>query len=868
MTTEAEEHKRTDLPTGTVTFLFTDIEGSTRLSQSLGDGFADLIDRHHDLLRSTIEGGGGTVVSTEGDAFFAVFSEPLEAVSAAAAAQRRLAAEPWPGDALVRVRMGLHTGIGRLGGDDYAGVEVNRAARISGAGHGGQVLLSASTAALVSGGLPDGLGTRDLGAIMLKDFEDAEVVRQLEMQDLPGDFPPLRAARPGHLPQPLTSFVGRGEVERAVSLVRQRRLVTLTGPGGTGKTRLSIEAASGLQPEFRGGAWFVPLETIRDRALVLPAIADGLGVAATPGRPLIEVVAGHVADKPTLLVLDNLEQVVDVGPDLARLLEAAPDLRILASSREPLRIGGEQEMPVPVLDEMLAVELFVDRARQVRPDLDPSEDERNELRGLVKRLDHLPLAIELAAARARRYSISALCEQLPARLVELDSGRRDAVDRQRTLRGAVAWSHELLTPMERRTFDHFAVFAGGAELAMLGSIIDPARPADQVMDEIESLADKSLLGISDGPDGEPRARMLETIHAFAMERLEQDPEHEAIRTRHAGRFLGFCEAIEPELTSDRSDVALARMETEHDNVRAALGWAQEHDPALGLRIGGAIWRFWQQRAHMAEAQERLEALLEVADESEDRCALGRGCTALGGARYWQGDYQAARRAYEDAVEHYRACGDDGRLAGALYDLSYPVAIIGDAERAAALIAESVRTFEALGDEAGMALVKEGQAVQAVIAGDYEQARGLQQEVVAYHRRQGGLFQLADNIGLLVMIEARLGHAAEARALLEEVRGVQRRLRDRSGLAGALEIRALVAAGEGDLQTVALCAGAVQGMRDRGGSFLVPSEVLGLDDPSVEARERLGPRYAILYEAGRAMDPEQVFLDDSLAAGVT
>lgn len=867
MTTEAHERPPTDLPTGPVTFLFTDIEGSTRLSQVLGDEFAAAIDRHHRILRAAITEAGGIVVSTEGDAFFAVFTEPRQAVAAAISAQRRLADASWPQDAAVRVRMGLHHGIGRLGGDDYAGVEVNRAARIANAGHGGQVLLSEATAEAIGADLPAGSGLRDLGAIMLKDFEIAEPVLQLETEGLPIDFPPLRADRPGYLPEPLTSFLGRDTVPAAVELVREQRLVTLTGPGGTGKTRISIEAARQLQPEFRGGAWFVRLETITERELVLPAIADRLGLVAPPGRPIDEVIAQALADKPTLLVLDNLEQVIDTGVDLARLLEATPRLHILASSREPLRVSGEQELPVPVLADTLAVELFIDRARQVRPDFDPSPDERAELSDLVARLDHLPLAIELAAARARRLSVAALCEQVPARLVELDSGRRDAVDRQRTLRGAVAWSHDLLDADERRTFDRFAVFRGGARLDLIAGVIDPARSEDAVLDAIEALADKSLLRLGPGVAGEMRARMLETIHAFAVERLADDPELDDVRERHAQRFLAFCERIEPELIGEHSVEALARTEAEHDNIRAALDWSLEHDPAVGLRIGGAIWRFWQQRSHMPEAQRRIEALMDATDDTTDPYALGRGWTAIGGARYWLGDYRAAQRAYEEAVRCQRLSGDDAALAQALYDLSYPVAIGGDAEGAAAILDESHRAFERVDDQDAMILVREGQAVQATIVGDFERAHELQLEVVAHHRQSGGLFKLSDNIGLLVMVESRLGRDADARKHLEEVREIQRRLRDRSGLGGALEIRALLAVNEGDDETAALCAGAVQGMRDRGATFLLPSEVLGLPEHAAGAQERLGSRYEALFEAGRTMDPEEVFLTDGLASEI-
>ena len=863
VTTEAPRTVRTDLPTGTVTFLFTDIEGSTRLSQELGDEFATVIDRHHQVMRASIADFDGVVVSTEGDAFFAVFREATLAIGAAAQAQRGLAAEPWPKDCDVRVRMGLHTGAGHLGGDDYAGVDVNRAARISDAGHGGQVLLSEATAKLVGGALPGDLALRDLGAILLKDFEQGETVLQLDITGQPSEFPPLRAERPGWLPAPLTTFLGReAEIDQVAELVATRRLVTLTGPGGTGKTRLSIETARRLQPRFPGGAWFVPLEAIREPALVLPQIADRLGIVAVAGQSLRDTVAVALDGRRTLLVLDNLEQVIEIGPDLGSLLESTPGLSILASSREPLRIGGEQEFHVPVLDELLAVELFIERARQVRPDLDPDTDEQRELHELVQRLDRLPLAIELAAARARRFSVSVLCERVTTSLAGLDSGRRDAVDRQRTLRGAVDWSYQLLDGDERSVFDRLAIFAGGVELDMAGSVIDPDRPDDEVLDLIESLADKSLLAIEEGVAGEPRTRTLETIHAFATERLKEDPARASLAERHALRFLELCEAIEPDLTGERTEVALARMEEEHDNVRRALDWSLDNRPAVGLRIGGAIWRFWQQRAHLVEGQQRLQALLEVAGD-DDVCALARGCTGLAGLHYWLGDHREAKRIYTTAVESYRACGDEAALAGALYDLAYPTAIGGDLDTAIALTRESRDLFASIGDDTGVALVKEAEAVMGVMAGEYERSRELQLEVVAERRAEGGPFKLADNLGMLLIIDYLIGRHHETRVLLEEMRTIYRRLSNLSSLPGGLASRAMVANGEADHETAALCAGALQRLHDDGVRFLEPASTMGFADPTHEARERLGDRFDELFELGRSMDPEHVFLEDDL-----
>ena len=719
------------LPTGRVTFLFTDIEGSTRLSQLLGERFAAVIDRHHEIMRSAFAMCGGVVISTEGDSFFAVFVDVGDALIGTVAAQRALATETWPDGVSIRVRMGLHTGDGRLGGDNYAGIDVIRASRISNAAHGGQVLLSRASANDAADSLPRGVRLQDLGEILLKDIPAPEPVLQLVIDGLESGFPPLRAERPGWLPEPLTSFLGReSELAAIARHLDEHRLVTLTGPGGTGKTRLSIEAARSLQPGFPGGTWFVPVEAIEDHRLVMPEIADRLGVSSDDGRSISSALAEHVGAKRTLLVLDNLEQVVSVGPELHELLSGATGLHVLASSREALRISGEQEYPVPVLDIELGVRLFVDRARNVRPDLRTNPEMEEDIRAIVARLDALPLAIELAAARVRMFQPDKLRQRLESGLGELGAGNQELPQRQRTIRGAVEWSYRLLDERDRRVFERLAVFRGGAELESAEAVIG-ATGVDQgdVLDAVASLADKSLLSIGEQPDGEPRLRMLELIRTYAAERLSEDPDVAIVERCHAEHYLGFAETMEAALRGAVPAEALPRTELDHDNLRAALDWSLRADrPAVGLRIGGAIWRFWQQRAHLVEGRERLEALIAHPAAEDDPCALARGATGLGGLAYWQSDQRDARAAYEIALDRYRRCGDRPGEAQALFDLAYPVAILGDVDAAAALTEQSLAIYTELDDRNGIALVMESSATFAIISGDYRRAREMQEPV--------------------------------------------------------------------------------------------------------------------------------------------
>jgi predicted ATPase/class 3 adenylate cyclase len=662
-----------ELPSGRVTFLFTDIEGSTRLLRDLGDGFVAALEEHRRLLRAAFAEQSGVEVDTQGDAFFYVFPDARAAVAAAAAAQESL------GAGAVRVRMGLHTGTPSRTAEGYAGLDVHLGARIAASGHGGQVLISRETRDSV-----EDSEVVDLGEHRLKDFDDPVPIFQLG----DGAFPPLKTIANTNLPRPASSFVGRAhEVAEVDALLRDgARLLTLTGPGGSGKTRLSIEAASELVGEFRHGVFWVPLATLRHSELVLPTIAQTLGAQ--------EELPAHIGDKELLLLVDNLEQVIDAAPDLAVLVEACPNLKMLVTSRELLRVRGEVEYSVLPLADPDAVDLF-----SARSGLDPAPS----VEELCRRLDNMPLALELAAARTRALSPEQIVERLGERL-DLFKGGRDADPRQATLRATIEWSHDLLEDDEQRLFARLAVFPSCTFEAA-------EAVCDVDLDLLQSLVEKSLVRHTD-----ERFWMLETIREFAGEQLEASGEAEAVRRRHAEHFLrvaeSTCLATERVGTGPmRYDVALA----EQENLRAALDWALVADPELGLRIAVELEQFWAS-VDPFEGRRRFAALLDAA-----------------------GELPPALRAAALRV-----------LAGASQ-------VTGDGEASLRLNEESLALYEQLGDEHGVVALRHRIAVCALIAGDLDRARTLVEGNLVRARALGSLYLETENTGTLGNIEAESGN---------------------------------------------------------------------------------------------------------------
>src|SRR5438874_7584799 len=580
------------LPTGTVTFFFSDIEGSTRLIQQLGERYPDVLLAHHTVLRQALAEHGGNELRTEGDSFFIVFGSALDACSGAAAAQQALQSHAWPEGGRVQVRIGLHTGEATLVGNEYLGLDVHRAARVASAAHGGQVLVSETTRALVDHVLPSSLTLKDLGLHRLKDLARPERLYQLNIDGLPGEFPALRTleATPNNLPTQMTSFIGRDDqVREGRELLSRARLLTLTGPGGTGKTRLSLQIAADVMDQFPDGVYFVPLAAVQDPELVPSAIAQALAISSTGGRRPIDALLEHLHDKRTLLVLDNFEQLLPAAPIATMLLEGSPALRVLVSSRSVLRVYGEQEFPVPplavpdlkalpslsALSQFEAVRLFIERAVAVKPDFQATNENAPAIAGICERVDGLPLAIELAAARIKLFSPPALLGRLEKSLNALGGGTRDAPARQQTLRGAILWSFDMLDDGSRRLLARFSVFARGGSLAQADPVCGP--PGDvggDTVDRLDQLAEQSLLRRLPDFD-EPRFLMLQTIRDFAIERLEESGESHTIRDRHVEAFIALAQKGEPHLFGPARREWLDRLEIDHDNFRAALDWCLE-----------------------------------------------------------------------------------------------------------------------------------------------------------------------------------------------------------------------------------------------------------------------------------------------------
>jgi predicted ATPase/class 3 adenylate cyclase len=842
------------LPTGTVTFLFSDIEGSTKLLQKLGDSYSELLADHARIFRLAIGETGGTEVSTEGDSFFAVFPRPVAAVEAAARIQRSLTEasflEP------VRVRMGLHTGEGRLGGENYIGIDVNRAARIGAAGHGGQVLLSDTTRSLVEHSLPDGVTVLDLGEHRLKDLAHPEHLYQLVVEGLQTEFPPPRTldARPNNLPIQITSFIGREkELAKVKSLLMNgARLLTLTGPGGTGKTRLALQAAAETLTEFADGAYFVDLAPIADSGLVISTIAETLGVTEGPARPLQESLQAHLKEKEVLLVLDNFEQVVEAGAAVEQLLQAAPRLKVLVTSRAVLHRYGESEFPVPplalpdpshlpdlaALSQYEAVALFIERAMAVKPSFAVTNDNAPAVADITARLDGLPLAIELAASRVKVLAPQQILERLGQRLPLLTSRMSDAPERRRTLRGTIEWSYDLLDEDERRLFEHVSVFVGGSTIEAMESVCSLAGATD-TLDGLASLVDKSLIRQVETDEGDPRFMMLETIREYAQDRLRESGDGDDLARRHAQFFLALAEEAEPNLTGPEGVQWVNRLTHDHDNIRAALRWSIETNQAdVGLRLAGAVWRFWHQRAHFQEARAWFDELLSLPGAAEAGAARAKGLTGLGGIAYWQGDYSAAESAYEEAVAIQRDVGDERDITEAMLNLSFMPALRGDVPASLRLYEEVIEGFERIGDTEKASYVKAMLGYGLMMEGDVTAARPLIEESFNLAERSGDAFMTAGAYQMMGQLERLSGNLAEAGAQYREALRRYREAGDNASTLEPIEAIALVAAAQGDFNRAVRLTAAARAAREAMGGGPPPEWLIG-GDVVGEARKVLG-----------------------------
>jgi predicted ATPase/class 3 adenylate cyclase len=753
------------LPRGTVSFLFTDIAGSTRLAQTLDAGaYRRLIDQHNALLRAAILAHAGVERGTQGDAFLVIFRDARSAVSAAIDAQRALAGANWPSGVDLRVRMGLHSGEGIRGGDDYIGVDINRAARIAAVAHGGQILVSDSTRALAERNLPPGASFRDMGRHRLKDLEQPEHLFQLAAEGLAEDFPPLASAeaRPGNLPVRLTSFVGRepelAELER---LIADARLLTLSGPGGTGKTSLAVELARRLESHFPDGVWFVPLDAVSDPDLVASAIVGTIPLAEpgrrSPKQRLVEDLAG----RKLLLVLDNFEQVVEAGALVGELLRSCPEPRFVVTSRAMLRISGEQEyevLPLPVrADEgavtagaadkgiPAAVRLFIERARAVAPSFAVTDENRPAIVDICTRLDGLPLGIELAAARVNLLPPRAILERLEQRLPLPGHATRDVPERQRTLDAAIRWSYDLLDESHRRLLRRLSVFVGGCRIEEAERVCGPAgelgiEPVDGLMD----LVDQSL--VRRDPSEEPRVSMLETVRAFARDRLAEDPDEGAILRRHRAAYRDLAESVAPHLTRSDQRLWYGMLDREIDNIRAAVRHSIEHgEPVDGLRIAGAAWRHWVQRGYLAEGEELISSLLAASSSADDRSRV-LGHIARGSMRYWRGSQVEADEDYSAAVEIARRTGESELLALGLYNLAF-MSLVQPERRE--VLDEAIAVLTQRGDPQSLAYAVWLRMTIARNAGDVGEMRARALEGLALFRQLDEVMYTGMCLGSLI-----------------------------------------------------------------------------------------------------------------------
>jgi predicted ATPase len=711
--------------------LFSDVEGSTKLLEALGESaYAKALDEHRQLLRSAFGAYGGTEIDTQGDAFLYTFPKAADAAAAAAAAQTALSPGP------IRVRMGLHTGEPLLTEEGYVGMDVHRAARIAACGHGGQVLISASTSSLLSSTC-----LRDLGDHRLKDLSAPERIYQLGN----GDFPPLKSLHNTNLPVPPTSFVGRDrEVAEVAALLGDddTRLITLTGPGGSGKTRLALQSAGAVADSFDAGVWWVSLAPLRDPALMFDTAAHSLGAKSS--------LAQHIGRDRMLLLLDNFEHLIAAGQELAQLLAECPHLTVLVTSREPLRLEGEWEYSVDPLSQPEAVALFESRAQAVQHGWKGNGD----VRQICNRLDNLPLAIELAAARVKILSPAALLNRLERRLPILSGGPRNAPERQKTLRATIEWSHELLTPSEQTLFSYLGVFAGGATLASIETVCR----AD--LDILASLVDKSLVRVRDGE----RYWMLETIREFAAEQLVAGGELDLLHRRHADHYVALAEEAEPQLRAGPKEW-IDRLDDEHDNFRVALDWLEAAaDTQLVLRLAGALSRFWYLRGYLPEGQHRLErALNSDTDATAARAKALDGMALLSMAQ----DPAIARALAQQALELHRSLGDTWGQAYSVFLLTDAEAQQGRLEYAQRLSEESARTFGEIGDEQLALLASRDLAWICTVLGEHDRAKRLHEENLQRARALSNERVEASTLQAMARYAFDGGRIEEARLMLKQ-----------------------------------------------------------------------------------------------------
>jgi predicted ATPase/class 3 adenylate cyclase len=856
-------------PSGTVTFLFTDIEGSTRMVQDHPDGWPSIVADHDRLLKEALSAHNGVLIRTEGDAFFVVFVSPEDAAAAVVAAQRAIAAHEWPEGIRMAVRMGLHTGAGTLGGGDYVGLDVHRAARIAGAANGGQIVLSEVTAALVERNLPDECYLRDLGKHRLKDLLEREALQQIVVPGISDDFPELRTLeRVRHnLPVMVTTFVGReDEIADALKLLESTRILTLLGPGGTGKSRLSLQVAAEAAHRFEDGVLFVPLASVTDPDLIPSRVLRAMDMAIAhkdmaPRDQLFRV----LEDKSLLLVLDNFEQLVEGSEVVAEMARRSPRSSFLVTSRIPLRISGEQQMPIDPLDpatpdssvEELArvesVHLFVERASAVRPDFALTEENAHHVARLVNRLDGLPLAIELVVPRLKLLPVAQILERLDA--LELTGGVRDAPERHQSLWNAIAWSEEALTEACRRLMARMSVFAGGGRLEELEKVCRPGEElGEELLQALTELVDSSLVR----PGGRPgRFGMLQVIREFSSRRLDDYDERAEMEHRHAVAYTELFEEATPHLMRRERKDWLEALDWDHDNLRSSFDYVvNANEVDLALRLSWASWRFWQMRAHLYEARTRISKALAL--EGGDPRLRAKAIEARGGVAWWMNETDECIALYQTALEMWRELGDESEIANALYNRALAHAFFeNDVPTARAMFHDAEEIFQRLEDPNGLGNVYWGMGNMEMFAGT-EQVGILEvlQKSISEYERAGNVFgegwalyEYAESLRRRGRVEEALEGFDKGLDLLYETGETAAAVMFLAGYAGA-------AFDSGDEERAKRLIGAAYGLSDATGVIILRADANQLDEGlSFEHLEALEGDEAAPYQEGKQMSME-------------
>jgi predicted ATPase/class 3 adenylate cyclase len=885
------------MPTGTLTFLFSDIEGSTQRLESLGTAtYREVLDQHQRLLRAAFAAAGGFEISTEGDSFFVAFRDAPSAVAAAVAAQRALAGATWPGDEPVRVRIGLHSGEGVAGGDDYVGLDVHRAARIASAAYGGQVLVSESTRALAQSARPADVELLDLGEHRLRGVSGTERLYQLAIAGLPSTFPPPRTESVSavHLPPRLTSFVGRdAELADLTKRVTASRLVTVTGPGGSGKTSLATECARAMAHRFGDGAWFVALDAISDPDVVAPAVLGALGLRETGDRTADEQLRDNLAHREMLLVLDNFEQVLPASTLVGTILTAAPAVRVIATSRAPLHLAAEQvypirALPVPhapdltdpadglpvdsgTLDALLAipsVRLFVDRAQRVQPSFELTRENAAAVADICARLDGLPLGIELAAARIPLLGARGVADLLARRVGLPATPAPDAPARQQTLEHAVAWSHDLLGEAARTLFARFSVFSGGWRLEEAEAICGPpAEIGGEVIELLAELVDQNLVVAREDADGSVRYEMLETIRAFAAAQLGLTADRTELSRRHAQSYLALAEATAPAIRRRNRVTTLRRITPERDNFRAAVRWAIDHDAAeIALRLATALVELrgappWGVGAGLTEARTTIVQALAVPGANVSTHAWMRALEAAGTAYYYIGDNERARGFYDSQLEVAEEIGDQQGVADAMFNRAWTRDWSDEPVEAERYFDQVSGAYRAAGDERGVARVLFIRGQVLLRTGQLESAIKVLLDALEPIRELDDIPYLSMTTGALGQAYLLLGDRDSAiHWFIDGVFKISREIGDEVAITLTLPVTAIAAIERGRPEVATMIMGAHETLSRTYGvrAPVVLQLVFEEWNPSERARAMLDPvPFEGALDRGRQMRLEEV-----------